>query len=240
MRRKAPSRGRIKYLSILFTILTYWIGLLFFGCNPSITGGPFIRQVANDFNGDGIGDTLVGANAESSGGIGAGAAYVFYGSTSMASSIDASNANVKLIGEAVNDSLGRSVASGDVNNDGFYDVIVGAPFEDSGGLSAGAVYVFYGSASLPSSIDASNANVKLIGELGGDVFGVSVSSGDVNNDGFDDVIVGANLENSGGGDAGAAYVLYGSTSLATSIDASATNVKLIGEAAGDQFGYSAN
>ena len=240
MRRKAPSRGRIKYLSILFTILTYWIGLLFFGCNPSITGGPFIRQVANDFNGDGIGDTLVGANAESSGGIGAGAAYVFYGSTSMASSIDASNANVKLIGETGGDQLGYSVASGDVNNDGFYDVIVGAYGESSGGAVAGAVYVFYGSASLSSSIDASLAGVKIIGEAAGDQLGWSVASEDINNNGFDDVIVGADLENSGGGDAGAAYVLYGSTSLATSIDASATNVKLIGEAAGDQFGYSAN
>src|SRR3990167_6429141 len=191
MRRKAPSRGRIKYLSILFTILTYWIGLLFFGCNPSITGGQFIRQVANDFNGDGIGDTLVGANAESSGGIGAGAAYVFYGSTSMASSIDASNANVKLIGETGGDQLGYSVASGDVNNDGFYDVIVGANLENSGGGDAGAVYIFYGSSSMASSIDASTADVKIIGEAAFDYFGNSVASGDVNNDGFDDIVAGA-------------------------------------------------
>jgi len=69
-------------------------------------------RVRHDFNGDGIADVLVGATGEDAGGSAAGAAYIFYGSTSLGSLIDASAANVKLIGEDAGDRFGRSVSGG--------------------------------------------------------------------------------------------------------------------------------
>ncbi|MBI2027484.1 MAG: FG-GAP repeat protein, partial [Deltaproteobacteria bacterium] len=121
---------------------------------------------------------IVGARTDDDGGTDSGVAFIFYGSTSLAASIDASVANVKLIGEDASDVFGTAVSgAGDVNNDGIADVIVGAPFDDDGGSSSGVAFIFYGSTSLAASIDASVANVKLIGEDTSDEFGVSASGG---------------------------------------------------------------
>src|SRR3989338_171484 len=149
-------------------------------------GDPKVHEprIKHDFNGDGIADVLVGADTDDDGGGSSGVAFIFYGSTSLASSIDGSLANVKLIGEDASDRFGFSVSgAGDVNADGISDVLVGARLDDDGANDAGAAYIFYGSTSLASSIDGSVANVKLIGEAASDQFGNSVSgAGDVNND----------------------------------------------------------
>jgi len=195
---------------------------------------------AGDVNDDGIDDILIAAYGDDDGGNAAGAAYIFYGSTSLPNTIDASVADVKLIGEDANDGLGSLAASpaGDVNGDGIDDVIVTARSEDAGGSAAGAAYIFFGSTSLPALIDASAADVKLIGEDGGDQFGYSGSgAGDMNNDGFDDVIVGAQNDDDGGGASGVAFIFFGAASLPALIDASDATVKLIGEDAGDRFGH---
>ncbi len=195
---------------------------------------------AGDINNDGIADVLVGAFGDDDGGADAGAAYIFYGATNLSAQIDASAANVKLIGEDAGDSFGVSVSgAGDVNNNGIADVLVGARYDDDGGLNAGAAYIFYGATNLAAQIDASNANVKLIGEDAADRFGISVSgAGDVNNNGIADVLVGADSDDDGGLNAGAAYIFYGSATLSSPIDASAANVKLNGVNAGAGFGTS--
>jgi hypothetical protein len=99
-------------------------------------------------------------------------------------------------GEAANDYFGTSAASaGDVNGDGYDDVIVGANRNDDGGLGAGKAYLYLGSS---SGISAS-ASWTATGEAAGDYFGYSVASaGDVNGDGYDDVIVSAHLNDDGG------------------------------------------
>jgi len=193
---------------------------------------------AGDVNDDGYDDVIVGAHFEDAGGGAAGAAYIFYGSNAMSALVDASTADVKLIGEDTNDVFGQAVSgAGDVNNDGIDDVLVGAYGDDAGGSYAGAAYIFYGSTAMSASVDASVADVKLIGEDGGDYFGASVSgAGDVNNDGIDDVLVGAYQDDAGGSGAGAAYIFYGSTAMSASVDASTADVKLIGEDADDTFG----
>ncbi len=194
---------------------------------------------AGDVNGDGYDDILVGANGQDIGGSGTGSAYIIYGSTSLASSIDLGDADVKLIGETSGDYAGLPISSaGDVNNDGYDDILISAANQDAGGSNSGAIYLIYGSTSLASSINLSDADVKLIGEEASDDAGNSVSSaGDVNNDGYDDILIGAPSQNAGENLNGAAYLIYGSTSLDSSIDLGDADVKLIGEAYLDSAGF---
>jgi hypothetical protein len=94
--------------------------------------------------------------------------------------------------------FGFSVASaGDVNRDGFDDVIVGAPGWDGGQQGEGAAFVFLGSAGGIQGSDPATAQAHLESNQPLAAFGVSVSgAGDVNGDGYDDVIVGANFYDS--------------------------------------------
>ena len=78
--------------------------------------------------------------------------YIYYGSSSMDNSAD-----LKISGEATDDNLGRSVSTaGDVNGDGYDDIIVGAPENDSGGSGAGAAYIFLGGSSMDNTADIHN------------------------------------------------------------------------------------
>lgn len=113
-------------------------------------------------------------------------------------------------GAAAGDQFGNSVSSaGDVNGDGYDDVIVGSWTSDGNGGDAGRAYVFLGGAN-PSPVPA----VILNGESIDDHFGTSVGGGgDLNGDGYDDVVVGAYSNNAGAIDAGRAYVYFGGPSM---------------------------
>jgi hypothetical protein len=162
---------------------------------------------AGDVNGDGVNDVIVGAPRFPLNGADTGRAYVFFGP--IAGSMIATDADVIIFGEAVNDGFGKSVArAGDVNGDGVDDVIVGADQLFNEG--PGKAYVFYGP--LAGNIQATDAGAILTGEAAQDGFGISVSAaGDFNGDGFDDVIVGAwdNDAGGGGGRSGRAYTFFG-------------------------------
>jgi hypothetical protein len=138
-----------------------------------------------------------------------GAAYIFFGYPGInLNNISAAYANVTINGTNTGDLFGWSVSdAGNVNDDSYDDVIIGAP---GYGENQGRAYIILGRATGAwSSIDYADADSdnNLTGENNGDLFGSSVSgAGDVNNDNYDDVIVGAY---GFGSDRGRAYIFYG-------------------------------
>jgi hypothetical protein len=161
---------------------------------------------AGDVNGDGYVDIIVGTNLSPTGKV-----FIFAGSANGLTLPALWSAN----GAQPGDGFGLVVDSaGDVNLDGYDDVIIGAPFYDGyTGVDTGRAYVFYGSDSGMSSVPGWIAEG---GESGspdsgsGGLFGHSVSdAGDVNGDGFSDVIIGVPMDISGS-DPGAAVIFCGS------------------------------
>ncbi|WP_440008123.1 integrin alpha [Halomicrococcus sp. SG-WS-1] len=147
-------------------------------------------------------------------------------------------ADVKLSGTAAEERAGWSVASaGDLNDDGVDDLLVGAQTDDEGGDNAGAVYVVFGPAER-GSVSLADADAKLVGESEGDRAGFAVAAGDLNDDGVSDVVVGAPLDDDGGKNAGAAYVVYGGDSLSGTVPLAEADAKLVGAGARDRAGWS--
>ncbi len=209
---------------------------------------------AGDINGDGFDDLIIG-NTKGSYGDYAGTCYVIFGKSSKfdallnISSLNGDN-GFRLSTSHYHSVLGDSVSSaGDVNGDGFDDLIVGDPYAYANGYYSGSSYVVFGKASgFSAEINLSNLNGKngfrMDGTARGEQFGTSVSSaGDVNGDGFDDVIIGAPGASSNGILSGSSYVIYGKVSgFSPVLDLSGLDgrngFRLDGVATGDHTGTS--
>ena len=159
---------------------------------------------AGDVNGDGLSDVVVGAPRYSKGQLQEGRLFSYYGAGAGLAPSPAWTAELNQVGAY----LGYSVASaGDVNGDGYGDVIAGAPYAFTVQTGEGKAILYHGSstglqttASWTKELDQDNAH-----------FGWSVSSaGDVDNDGYSDVIVGAEAYDDGQADEGAAFLFHGS------------------------------
>jgi len=218
-------------------------GASFIGEDAGDSSGFSVASAA-DVNGDGYDDILIGAYFDNDGGIAAGQTYLILGkATGWAMDMDLSDANASFWGEDGGDQSGYSVASaGDVNGDGYDDILIGAyGDEDGGGNYAGQTYLILGKATCwAMDTNLSDANASFIGEDADDFSGWSVASaGDVNGDGFDDILIGAHRVDDGEGYAGQTYLILGkATGWAMDTDLSDANASFIGEDADDCSGYS--
>jgi hypothetical protein len=184
---------------------------------------------SGDFNNDGFADLAIGVPFEDVGArLDAGAINVLYGS---AADLSVTGDQVFFQGDSgvagvaePSDFFGSTLAGGDFNSDGADDLTIAAPFEDVGSvLDAGAINVLYGS---PTKLSATGDQQFFQGGGGvagvaeeGDAFGLALAGGDFNNDGFDDLVIGAISEDVGTiVDAGAVNVLYGSASRLSATD----------------------
>ena len=161
------------------------------GGNPYDWAGECVA-FPGDVNADGHEDLLLGSGDV--GGVGSGAAHLFYGPVSGALTI--SDADALLTGAPWGGGVGDALAgAGDVNGDGYPDLIVGDDFQGSG-PPAGQAYLVHGPVSGVSSL--MGADAVLTGANQGDYAGCAVAcAGDVNGDGLDDLLVGAHGESRG-------------------------------------------
>ncbi len=187
-------------------------------------------SAGGDADGDGYADVLVGAYGNADAGVNAGAAYLVLGGVTPTS--ENLGAAVQYTGSAY-DRAGSAVAgAGDVNGDGYDDALIGAY---ASGTDRGAAYLVLGSATPVSSSLATA--VEYSGENADDWAGFSVAGpGDVDDDGHDDLLIGALHNSDVGTYGGAAYVVLGSSTpasgtLATALQYSAEYaVDLAGQA----------
>ncbi len=179
---------------------------------------------AGDFNNDGFDDLAIGVPGEGIEGVllgdaDVGAVNVIYGGpdglAALGNQIWHQDSDGIAGGGRDFDFFGLALAAGDFNNDGFKDLAIGVPREDIGGIEdAGAVNVIYGG---PTGLAAPGNQIwhqDSDGTAGraeeGDNFGRLLAAGDFNNDGFEDLAIGVQLQDIGGiPDAGVVHVIYG-------------------------------
>ncbi len=175
-------------------------------------------QASGDFDGDGRADHVHGAPTASSN---SGAIEIMYADGSTASWDSGTSGIIPSISST--DLFGNALAAGDIDDDGYDDLVVGSPGATVGSdTSAGAIRVFYGSASgLGAGGDfftQDSSGIAGVAETD-DFFGEKLTIGDFDCDGYADVAIGTPREDIGSDtDAGGVNVLYGSATGLSSVN----------------------
>lgn len=208
---------------------THSTGILrVYGANPGDMAGYAVA--AGDVDNDGDDELIVGSYGSLNG---SGATYVIpgYADIDTLTAIDlltppaeiaAPNGIVVFYGDDPGDHSGAALATGDLNGDGFQDIIIGAPGGDPlAGPNAGETNVFFGEAGFKNKGivyigSLVGNNIRFTGAIQGDETGSSVSAGDLNGDGRDELLIGSvNTLYPGRLGAGATYIVWGANDLHT-------------------------
>ena len=205
-------------------------GATFDGIDDDDQAG-FSVSGAGDVNGDGLADLLIGAILADAGGVSRGETYLVYGQPTgspLSGSLDLADVGNAVAGATFrgmenHDLSGTSVsAAGDVNGDGLDDLLIGVHRANAGGYNRGQSYLVYGQptdSQLSGTLSLADVGGTLAGALfsgteDNDFSGHSVSAaGDVNGDGWDDLLIGANKADGGGSTRGQTYLVYGQSNI---------------------------
>src|SRR3989338_3116941 len=231
------TKAAVNGSSITTSLSTYDIVIV--GRDSGDSAGSDVSS--GDLNNDGIDDLIIGTeSAAPPGGSSQGEVYVVYGPINLSTVLNVTGANVTFFGKAVNDFSGKDSQSGDFNNDGIDDLIIGATSAEPTGVNnQGEAYIIYGPTNASGRFNLSTANVTFFGKNVSDSAGRGVGSGDLNNDGIDDVLIGApNGAPPEGAFQGEAYIIYGPTNVSGSFNLSRANVTFFGIKGIDRLGQS--
>jgi len=188
-----------------------------------------------DLDGDGNADIAFGGNGYDVGASDGGVVYIQLGAfAATTTDFNVASADITLYGEGALDALGSQLATiPDSDGDGLSELLIGnKPYDGDAGVDAGCVYLV-NDADLGETA-VSDMSQLVSGEAAGDGAGGSVSSaGDINDDGYADLLVGAPNSDESDSDAGKAYLLYGPVTITSLADA---DVDILGVTANDAFG----
>lgn len=205
-----------------------------------VQGDKFGSSIAlGDTNQDGIMDVLVGApgmdlNAGASNELeDAGRAYLFLGGAHLADA-DASVADAMVDGVREDDQLGVEVCVVDLNDDGRSDLAVAFDVLVSGPTHSGKIGVFTTADQAHATSD--DAEVVLRSTENGDRFGSAMTCGDINQDGAEDLVIGAPLSSSFSSSSGRAYLVLGRSDVASGVAQDVSDALYTGQLANTNFG----
>ena len=190
-------------------------------------------DIAGDLDSDGVTDLVVGSSGDDDGGSDRGAIWILFMNTD--GTVQATQKISQTSGEfdgflGTGDQFGHAIANlGDLNDDGIDELAVGALSSDDGGLDRGAIWILFmkSSGMVLSTSKISDTNGNFDGVLtDGNQFGSAVANiGDLDDDGVTDIAAGANLDDDGKINAGAAWILFmAPVKIDTDIDTTEINL----------------
>ena len=214
----------------------------FVGESSGDFGGYRVSE-AGDMNNDGHYDFLVSAIENDESGTDAGQVYLVLGHASgWTQDVDLGGVDASFHGEVSGDRAGLDIGgAGDVNGDGFDDILIGASMNDENGQYAGQAYLVFGKAGgWAMDMSLAIADASFLAEDSGDHAGYALDgAGDVNGDGFGDLIIGAYVNDDAATGAGQTYLLFGTDSgWSMDMELSGADASFLGEFEADASGLS--